>query len=370
MKFTTNTKPLADSLNLGIINSNVSNFYKKSCVVQISADKSTLRINVEAANICTELRLKGSGELAEGETHAMVFVDSLLFKQLINTLDSSTVTLEFVEGGLTVHSGKSTFTLPKQVDGTEFELKAPVAPEQAAEAVDIDKTAWKFIKDNQMYAISMAFVYPVYTKVWIGESGDVLVGNFSTGHFTHSKKGKLGTTCLLTETIINLFNSLPDGAKLAKVDRDYLIELSADSYTYITQFSPLYESDEGVGNYSADMILGAMKLPESSVQIPTAAVTKLLNQALLFSTSGEDVITLSVKDKTLYLKDKSVDGQIPGTGNDTVNFTRDFNLAALKQVIGNYADETVSISPSMREDIVTGIIVWNKELTTIIAGVE
>jgi len=376
MKFTTNTKPLSDSLNLGIVNSNVSNFHKKSCVVQVSADSTTLKINIEAANICTEIQLKGSGEGSGESNSATIFVDSLLLKQLISTLDSSTVTLEFSESGLTIHSGKSKFTLPKMIDSTEFELKSPVVPDASATAIDIDKADWKFIKDNQMYAISMAFVHPVYTKVWLGESGDVLVGNIDIGLFTHSNKNKLGSTCLVSDTIINLFNSLPDGAKLSKVDKDYVIQISADSYSYITQFSPFYESDDGVGDYSSSMILEAMQRPANSIKISTAAITKLLNQALLLSTSSDDTIKLSVDNRTVYLRDKNVDGQIAGDGDNNIQFSLDFKLDLLKQVLSNYTDDTIQICSSSRfdedtgETEITGIIVWNNDLTTVVAGVE
>lgn len=375
MKFTTNTKPLADSLDLGIINSNVSSFHKKSCVVQITAESASnsLRINIESANICTEIKMKGS---CEGEGRATIFVDSLLLKQLVSTLDSSTVTLEFADDGLTIHSGKSKFTLPKMIDSTEFDLTAPVVADGSAASIDIDKSDWKFIKDNQMYAISMAFVHPVYTKVWVSESGDVLVGDIDSERFTHSKKSKLGSTCLLSDTVINLFNSLPDGAKLTKVDRNYLIQIANDSYTYTTQFNPLYESDAGVGDYRADMILNTMQRPSSSIKVSTAAVNKLFNQAMLFTTSVDDTIHLSVENNTVFLKDKSIDGQIAGEGDGTIKFGMDFRLAAIKQVLGNYSDEYISFSPSSRvdedtgEEELTGIIVWNDSLTTIIAGVD
>lgn len=367
MKFTTNTKPFADALDLGIINSNVSNFHKKSCIVQVSADSNTLKINIEASMICTEIRLKGSGE---GEP-ATIFVDSLLLKQLAKTLDSATITLEFEDGGLIIRSGKSRFTLPKMLDSTEFELKAPVLPEYTANSIDVDKSDWKFIKENQMYAISMAFIHPVYTRVWVGESGDVLVGDFDASLFTHSKKSKLGNTCLLTDTIINLFNSIPEGAKLTKVDRDYLIQLTADSYEYVTQFTPLYEDDEEVGSYNSDVFLDMMGHPESNTKVTTSAVTKLLNQALLLSTTSEDTIKFGVHNNVITLKDRNVDGQIPAAeGDASLDYEVEFKLELLKQVIANYSDETINISPMKQEDEAVGIIAWNNELTTIVAGVE
>lgn len=366
MKFQTNTKPFSDALALGIINSNVSNFHKKSCIVQVSADSSLLKINIEASMICTEIHLKGSGE---GEP-ASVFVDSLLLKQLANTLDSSTITLEFTDGGLIIHSGKSKFTLPKMLDSNEFDLKAPVLPEFGSTSIDIDKSDWKYIKDNQMYAISMAFVHPVYTRVWVGESGDVLVGDFDSSLFTYSKKSKLGNTCLLQDSVINLFNSLPDGAKLTKVDRDYLIQLSTDSFDYVTQFTPEYEDDENIGSYNAGIFLDMMQHPDTSVVVNVAAITKLLNQAILLSSTSEDTIKWSVKESAILLKDRNVDGVVPVECDTSIEYNIEFKLDTLKQVIANYPDETINISPMITDGEAQGILLWNKELTTVIAGVE
>lgn len=366
MKFQTNTKPFADALALGIINSNVSNFQKKSCIVQVSADKSMLKVNIEASMICTEIHLKGSGE---GDP-ATIFVDSLLLKQLASTLESSTITLEFAENGLIIQSGKSRFTLPKMLDTTEFELRSPVLPDYNPTSIDIDKSDWKFIKDNQMYAISMAFVHPVYTRVWVGEKGEVLVGDFDTSLFTYSKKSKLGTTCLLQDSIINLFNSLPEGAKLIKVDKDYLIQLSTDGYSYVTQFTPEYEDDDSIGSYNSDIFLSMMEHPDTFSGVSVSAVTKLLNQAILLSSNSQDTIKWSVSNGVLNLKDRNVDGNIPVEGLGVADYSVEFKLETLRKVIANYTEETVCISPMSQDDQVIGILVWDKELTTIVAGVE
>ena len=102
MNFTVNTKPLIEALNLGVINSNVSPFHKKSTIIQVSADEHDLKLNIEAESIKSELILKGSGDSKSVEK---IFVSSLLMKQLVSTFDSATVTLEFAEGGLILHSG-------------------------------------------------------------------------------------------------------------------------------------------------------------------------------------------------------------------------------------------------------------------------
>lgn len=369
MRFETNTKPFSDALSLGIINANVSNFHKKSCIVQLSADSSTLTVNIESSMIKTELRLKGSGE---GDPQT-VFVDSLLLKQLANTLESPTVLLDITDEGLTITSGKSKFSLPKMLDSGEIELSVPARNVSTSNEVDFNKDDWKFVKDYQMYAISMAFVHPVYTRVWSGDSGDVLVGNFDAGLFTHSYANLLDSTCLLKDSIISLFISLPDGAKVSKLDKDYLISYTSDSFEYLTQFSPEYEEDEGVGSYQADIFLSTMDHEDTGTLVKVESVNKLLSQATLLSTSSDDTIKLSIKDSTLHLKDRSVDGVIPlESAVAGEEYEVEFKLAQLKQVIGNYGDETIYIKPvtGADSDEIAGILLWNDKLTTLISGVE
>lgn len=366
MKFTCNTKPFADSLDLGIINQNVSNFHQKSCTVELTASEKMLKINIEASQVFTEIHIPGKGE----EGSATVFVDSITLKNLASTLESQTVTLQFDDNGLTIVSGKSKFTLPKLVDDADFDLKAPVVPDTTAGSIEISRESWKFVKDFQMYAISMAYITPIYTKVWVGENGDVLVGDFDNSLFTHSVSSNLGRTCLLSDTIINLFNSLPAGSTIVPVDDSYVIQLKTDSYEYITQFTPQYEDDGSVGNYNSQIFLEMMQHEDSSaLQINTDAVTKALNQALLLSTNSQDSITFSIEDGHLHLTDKNVDCDIEGSGSSE-NYKVDFNLERLKKVISNYKDETINVSPMKQEGDTVGIMVWNNKLTTIVAGDE
>lgn len=367
MKFIVNTKPLADSLNLGVINANVSNFYRKSCLAQVTASAHDLKINLEAAYIVSEIRLKGSGDSERSET---VFVDSLLLKQLVSTFESSTITLEFTDGGLILHSGKSKFTLPKMVDEVEIQLNAPTLPESVSESVDINKPDWKFVKDNQMYAIAMSFIHPVYTKVWIGSKGDVLVGDFDNSLFTHSNKNKLGTTCLLSDTIINLFNSLPEGAQIIKSDKSYVIDVKTDSYEYLAEFTPQYESDENVGSYNSDIILGLMSRSGDSVSFDASAANKFLSQASLLSNSSDDTVEFSVRGNELSIVDRNVDCKLPIKGEVIEPYKIEFKIELLKSVISKYSDGEVNISPMIDNTAVVGAIFFNDELTTVLAGVE
>lgn len=368
MKFECNTKPLADALELGVINSNVSNFHKKSTVAQVSIQNNILRINLEASYVKTEIVLKGHADSSES---ASIFVGSLLLKQLVNSLESNTVSLEFTEGGLVIHSGKSKFTLPKLVDDSELELDAPESIAHLGESSIIDKSEWKFIKDKQMYAIAMSFIHPVYTRVWVGSTGDVLVGDFDNSLFTHSVKSHFGDTCLLSDTIINLFNAIPEGSRLYKASTGYIINYSCDAFTYVAQFEPQYESDDNIGSYNSDIFLDMMDHPDSGViRVAGTQIAKFLSQASLFASGSEDTIEFSVSPGVVEIKDKNVDCKIDITDSVPDPYSIVFKSESLRKVVTNYGEEDLHISPLKQEDAVVGILVWDDDLTTVIAGVE
>lgn len=369
MKFTTSTKPLIEGLNLGILNANVTKFYSKSTMAQVSATKDSLTINIEASLIYSEIRLKGAGDSDES---AMIFVDSLLLKQLVNTFETSTVTFEFNENELVLHSGKSTFALPKTVDA-DIQFTRPTdintVPDMPVK-IDIDKAGWKFIKDHQLYALGMSFVTPVYTKAWIGSEGDVLVGDYDNSLFTHSKKSKLGQTCLLSDTIINLFDALPEGAELDKLDKTYVIRVVTDSYTFISEFTPKYESDEDMGSYNSDIILSMMNPSKDGVVVEVSNILKVLNQADILSTGSDSRITLSVSTNQITLKDANVDCMIAAKGEVSEPYEVQFKTAFLKSVISNSSEQEVTIYPTFNGEEIVGVNVSSNDLTTVLAGVE
>ena len=374
MKFTLNTKPLISALDLGVIPANVSKYYAKSCLAQLTATKNTLKINLEASLIASELILRGSGDVDET---AVVFVDCLLLKQLVATFESATTTIEFVAGGgITLHSGSSKFNLPNMVEGTAVSLTAPSAVADATSpSISINADDWKFIKDYQMYAISMSFVYPVYTKVWLGEDGSVLVGDFGQQHFTVSKKSALGATCLVSDTIVNLFNTLSEGATLTKIGKSYLIQYTSDAFTYTAEFTPQYEEDEGVGDYKSAVILSIFNKDESNCfDVPVAEILKRINQAELLASNADDTMTMSIVhegEKTLLkLKDENTKHEIPVTGN-CKDFSVDFYIAKLKSVMNNIDEEVAHVAPIVDESgAAQGITVWTKQVAVMVGGAE
>lgn len=365
MEFICNTKPLSDALNLGIINANVSNYFKKSSMAQITVTKNMLTINLEANHIVSEIKIKGAGNEDSSST---AFVSSLLLKQLVNTFESATTTIEFVEGGIVLHSGKSKFTLPNiSSEAEDVSLATPKLPETILEEKDVVKNDWKFIADNQMFAIAMSFVSPVYTLVWMGDK-DVLVGDFDNGVFTHSKKSCFSEPCMFFDTIINLLASLPEGAKICKVDRNYIVKVNTEGFEYVAEIHPEYEDGE-FGEYNSEIILTTFDHSAGYISVDTSAVNKFLSQAAILSKSSEDSMNLEYNGTELIISDDNVNCKLSASGNCN-SFNIEVKTALLKSAFSKYGEGAVNISPRVLDEDVVGIVLFNDELSTVIAGVD
>lgn len=368
MNFTLSTKPFADALNLGVIPSNVSKYYSKSCLAQLTADRHQLRINLEASSIKTEILLKGSGDQDQPVT---TFVDCLILTQLVGTFEASTITIEYVEGGIVLHAGKSKFNLANMIADGAGELERPSAAPEESPQIKLDNSDWKFVKDYQMYAIGMSFVHPVYTQVWIGDQGDIIVGDYDNSIFTFSKKNKLGKTCLLSDTIINLFNTLPEGAEITQLDKSYRVHVKTDAFEYVSEFTPKYESDDGVGSYSSEFILPmVVKDENNSIEVPVAPVTKFINQASLLTTGSENRITLVYKDGEIQIKDDNVDCRLEVKGTCASFDNAQFKSSLFKSIFANLDAETIHLSPIMQDGVVASIVVWTENLSVVLATVD
>lgn len=369
MKYEVSTKPLTDALGIAIVNANISKFYQKSTIAQVSVKDSLLYVNIEASSIVSEVSLKGK---CDESGYCKVFVDSALLKQLVSTLDTTTITLEFTDNSLIIHSGKSTFTLPQIIDDADdFELNAPPENIPDGNEMKLDKEDWKFIKDYQMYAISMAFIHPAYARVWVGDSGDVLVGDFDNSLFTHSKRNKLHNTCLLSDTIINMFNILPEGATLIPCGRNYIVKVNTDGFNLISKFTPDYEDDENIGSYNSDIILDMMNSDsDSSMKVDIKTIDKALSQATLLSGNVEDTITFTVNENKINMKDSNVDVNIPFDGKVKDEYSITFKTQTLKSVISNFPEDKITISPMEVDGEISGMVFKCDKLTTVLAGVE
>ncbi len=364
MKFTVSTKPLKNAIDLGIIKENISKFNQKSCLAQVTATRDTLRINIEAPSIYTEISLRGSGDSDESTT---IFVDCALLRQLIDSFDKDITSLDFIDGGIVLHSGSSKFTLPKLVDANNLSLNRP-ADTVEGDSIELKSSDWKFVKDHQMFAISIWMIHPVYTRVWIGEDGKVIVGDIDNVIFTLSNKSNLGSTCLLNPTIIHLFTNLPEGSKISKVDNSYVLSVETDGYTLVSQFIPEYETDEGVGSYNSEAILTTLVKPENYIEVDVAPIIKFLNQADIVATSEDTYTNFKVADNVLTLNRGSGDFKVNvNKVGDLVDYAGDFKSTFFKSIFSSIDGDKIKIGPIYNEGEISGSIFWTDNLSIVLA---
>lgn len=365
MKFTLSTKPLSDALNLGVIPANISKYFRLSCLAQLTASKNQLRINLQASSICTEILLKGQGD---EDNEVTAFVDCLVLKQIVATLDSSTITLEYADGGVVIHSGSSKLTLPQLADAEDGELKRPASPSDNDPKMKLELADWKFVKDHQMFAAALSFVHPIYMNVWVGESGDIIVGDYDNSLFTFSKKNKLGKTCLLTDTIINLFNSLPEGAEITSKGDSYWVGVKTDGFEYASEFTPKYEGEE-TGDYKSEIFLGTVvKDATNSFQVAVAPISKFLSQSSLLS-SGSSKVQFTLTGNQLQLKDNNIDCKIPVEGT-CQEFSIPISSDLLQPIMSHVDAENIRISPVVQEDEVGGLIIWTENMSVVAGAMD
>lgn len=369
MKFTCSTKPLKAAIELGIIKSNISQFVSRSRVVKLTATESSLKINIEASRIATELTLHGSGDEVGPVS---VILDSVTFRNLVTTFDADVTTIEFVTGGVILHSGKSKFKLSQMSDDADAAFGVPTNPASFTQEyvpTIIDTDSWKFIRDHQLFALATELRHPIYTRVWVGAEGDVLVGDVDKGIFTHSKKGALADTCLLLSTIVNLFAALPEGAELIKLPSSYLIHLTTDGYDYLTEFTPEYESDEGVGDYHHEVIFYALTPSNDGVLVTTAELRKFLSQTSLLATLPDSPVSMSISDKCITIEENKGKKEILTETEVDSPWSCTFRSNDLRQVLSRF-DASVKIAPKFDEEtsaIVDGVVFSDDTMSVVLA---
>lgn len=369
MNFTVSTKALKNVTDLGIIKANISKFYYRSSIAQITANRDTLKINIEASGIKTRMTLSGSGD---EDATVSTMVDCSIFKSLIDSIDSDILSIEYIDGGIYIHAGTSKFAISQMLDTDDVQLTEPIDQYTATSTITIKPADWQFIKDHQMYALSNSEAHPVYTNVWIGKDNEVIVGDYELSRFTYSKRGNFDDACLFPASLINLFTSLPEGSTVSKIDRNYVLNIETDNYSMITEFTPKYEDDESVGSYNSEIILNMLKHPDSFITVDVTPIIKFINQtAILTQSETYKGIDFTLENGELVLTNKSSRYSMPVDSEDsyTVKFASDL----FKSVLSNFDSDTISIAPMTREDssgnkTIIGCIFWTDSLTTLLAG--
>lgn len=373
MKFTSNVKPLQDVLDLVVVPSNISKFYAKSTILQVSIDsKGQLILNSEADSVISEARLKGSVDKIESTT---TFVDSVQFKALIATLDSPTVQLDFDGGHIVVQSGRSKFSIPNPgIDGT-MALQSPVEP--SGTEFDLKSDIWKSVKDKQMYSLSDNFVKLVYTYIFNGTK-EIMVGDYMNGLFTRTPKVGLPSQCLLSSNVVSVILSVDNDSKGYHVDRSFVIVSTTDTYQFISELKPKYETSPEVGSYNSEMISELFtKADMDGILLPIVKVKLLLLQSNLLLEGDSPSIKWSCADNILrFTSDKGeVDGEIEGklTGKPK-KWELEFKLKNIMSVISNLDGENIGVYPSFQEEgdevICNALVFKDDSVEVILAGLE
>lgn len=373
MRFTISTKPLKNVTSLGIIKANISQYFYRSNVVQITATRDTLKINIEASGIKTRMVLRGSGD---EDTTKSVMVECLKFKNLIDSIDNDVITLEFIDGGLFVHAGSSKFAIPQLMDTNDAQLNEPVTEYVATNTITINPADWQFVKDHQMYAISTQEKHPVYKNVWVSANKEVLVGDIDLSMFTYAKCGEFDTTCLLPPSLVNLFISIPEGSTISKIDKNYVLSIDTDSYSMVTEFTPKYEEDETVGSYHSEIILGQLVHPEKFITIDVAPILKFISQTSIVNQADTGkIIGFTIEQGKLTLTNRTSRCVIDV--DTDASYTVNFATVYLKNVLSNLDADQVNIAPMIRTvtdesgkqvDMAMGCLFWTENITTLLAG--
>ena len=370
MKFTVNTKPLQDALSLAVVDANINSMYQPSILAQMIATRDKLTLNFEASKIMSEVDIYGSGDSDE---LGVAIVSNKLLKQLVSTLDTNTITIEFVEGGIVIYSGKSKFSVPNIVDVLSMRLGRHSQNVEGS-AIKVDKDKWKFIKDNQMFAVAMSFIRPVYTRVWIGEDTDVLTGDMDMSIFTHSNKSDLHHRCLISDTVVNLVNSLPEGAELYLVNNSYVVNVATQGFNYTAQILVEHEDSPDTGDYMSGVLLDMMKHPDNHIVVDLAALLKPLAQSAIFLDGSKSDATINVtfRDNTIILHDNNVEDTISvkSISGQVDDFDIEFRTDLLSSVLKHFEGEAISLSVIKSDGEDGGLLFWNDEMTTMLAGAE
>lgn len=374
MTFTCSTKPLNDALAMSVIQKNVNKFYPKSCLARLKASSNRLTINLEAANIVTEISIFGSGD---EESCDEIYVDCIRLKNLVGAVSNDVVSLEFIEHGVVLHVGNSKYTLEQMMDSNDVLFNVPSTEYKALnDEFVVEGNPWKFVQDHLMYIRNKDTKLPLYQYVWTNEDGKVIVGDMENGMFaTTTLKGgtQFSKALLLSDTIVNLMNSIPSGTKICETENGYRIAFSNDAFEYVAEFVPRYEGEPGVGDFQAPTILGLLdKNADDSVEIDISGIVEFLNKTSILTALSDTIIEFSVENGILDVKNRlsHYSMQVKGDNAEELNFSLKFIAQNLYEAISHTVKNVVHIQPSFRDDIPVGIVFWEDNLSTIVAGAD
>lgn len=371
MKFNLNVKPLKDAMDLGVINSNISKFFEKSTVIELTVNGNELHLNTQATSLLSEAVILGNNE--ESGTGSAI-VDCTLFKSLISSMDSNEVTLDFQETALVVTSGRSKFNVPKLLtDEDGASLDKPVSEEELANKFcgELNPGTWKYIQDHQLYAVAASQIHKVYTRVWVSKDKGVLTGDPNNSVFTYQPESDLDSDCLVSSTIVNLLSALDEGTKLYHVDSTtYVAKMDVDSFSFCAQFTVEHENENNMGEYDSDMIFD-MVLDESQqeVSISKSKMASNVKQASLFASASNPYISIDAKENGVYLVNDNVNCRI-SKDNPGLTYDVQFMLSDIDTVVSHMDDNDMTVSPIVKGEEVFGVRFKSGDMVALLGGVD
>ena len=371
MKFNLNVKPLKDAMDLAIISGNISKFFEKSTVIELTVSDDILRLNTQATSLVSEATIKGYNE---DKGVASAIVDCQLFKQLVSTIDGNEVCLDFQDNFLVVQYGKSKFNVPKLLsDEDEASLDRPALEESLKGSLktELHPDNWKYIQDHQLYAVAMSQIHKVYTRVWVDADKGVLTGDPNLGFFTYQPESDLSGSCLVSSTIVNLLSVLEDGSSVYSVDdSSYVVCMSCDSFDFRSQFTVEHEEQNGMGSYDSDMIF-AMVLDNSNepVKLSKSKLASTVKQAGLFASASDPLIYITASESGFKLENDNVNCVICKDASN-LNYSIAFTVSDLETTVSHMDDDDLYMSPIVKEGEVFGVRFSSGKLIALLGGVE
>lgn len=371
MKISVSLVDLKNALNLTIINSNISKFYTISCITQMQIVDGKLIINTVAQDLCSEARINGID--SDSGSSELYYVDSKNFKSLIFSLSSAldVVTVELNDNSAKIYANTSRYIVPKMLESnvsSDAGMKRPTIDTTDAKSCGMSSSNWKYVKDHQMYALSTTSIHPIYSKIWVGVAGDIIVGDFSKNLFTHSTKSTLNRTCLVTNTMINLLCDLPDNAEMYELPSgDYLLCATyGDSLSYYAEVAV----DNNAKDYQAEYLF-RMLVPEDDttyVEAYADEMCALISRARMLSTNNTPLVELKMDSHSVVISSDTVYGEVDVTDGHCDEYSMKFMADLLYNALSKYLGSYVKLSPLYRGSLPIGIRITDDTVCTILTG--
>ena len=371
MQFSLNVAPLKSALDLAVVNSNISKFFEKSTVVELSVTGSKLFVNTQATALLSEVVIPGNN-VDNGEASAIV--DCVLFKQLVSTIDGNEMTLDFQDNFLVVKCGKSKFNVPKLLsDEDAASLDKPVSDSDVADSLcgELHVDVWKYIQNHQLYAVALSQINKVYTRVWVNNDKGVLTGDPTLSIFTYQPSSDLDSSCLVSSTIVNLLATLDSGTKLYRAsDTSYLVVMDTDAFSFRAQFNVDREDETGIGVYDSDMILDmVLDDTQKGVKVPKSKMNSTVKQASLFSSASNPYVYVSAGSDGVRMTSDNVNCLLSPDTSD-VEYNVKFAISDVDMVVSHMETEDVELYPIVKEGEVFGVRLVSGNLTALVGGAE